>query len=199
MPKLSLPKERIKVVFLEGIHDVAVQAMRDAGYTNVHTYPKALPAEQLESVLSDTHFLGIRSRTNLNAQVLAKAPKLVGVGCFCIGTNQVDLKAAELAGVPVFNAPFSNTRSVAELVIAQIVFLMRGIPAKNAAAHRGEWLKTASGSYEARGKKLGIVGYGHIGSQLGVLAESLGMQVQYFDIENKLPLGNARARAELAE
>ena len=199
MPKLSLPKDRIKIVLLEGVHDVAVQSMRDAGYTNVQVYPKALPGDELERVLSDTHFLGIRSRTNLTAEVLGKAPKLVSVGCFCIGTNQVDLKAAELAGIPVFNAPFSNTRSVAELVIAQVVLLMRGIPAKNAAAHRGEWLKSATGSYEARGKKIGIVGYGHIGSQLGVLAESLGMQVQYFDIENKLPLGNAQARAELAE
>jgi D-3-phosphoglycerate dehydrogenase len=197
MTRLSLPKDRIRIVLLEGIHAVAGDVLRDAGYTNVESYPKALNPEHLREVVSNAHFVGIRSRTNMTAQVLAEAPKLVAIGCFCIGTNQVDLAAAERAGVPVFNAPFSNTRSVAELVLAQIVFLMRGIPAKNAAAHRGQWLKSASGSFEARGKKLGIVGYGHIGSQLGVLAESLGMQVRYFDIDNKLPLGNAQALPDL--
>ena len=197
MTKLSLAKDRIRVLLLEGIHTKAVETFQEAGYTNVTHHPKALPADDLRAELADAHFVGIRSRTNLTAQVLAGAPKLVGVGCFCIGTNQVDLAAAQRAGVPVFNAPFSNTRSVAELVIAQIVLLMRGVPQKNAAAHRGEWLKTALGSYEARGKTLGIVGYGHIGSQLGVLAEALGLRVLYYDIENKLPLGNAQVLTDL--
>ncbi len=199
MTRLSLAKDRIRVLLLEGIHAKAVQTFKDAGYTNVEHHPKALPANELKAALADAHFVGIRSRTNLTAEVLAGAPKLVGVGCFCIGTNQVDLSAAQLAGVPVFNAPFSNTRSVAELVIAQIVLLMRGIPEKNAAAHRGEWLKSATGSYEARGKTLGIIGYGHIGSQLGVLAEALGLRVLYYDIENKLPLGNAHVLSDLDE
>ncbi|MFK8017658.1 MAG: phosphoglycerate dehydrogenase [Gammaproteobacteria bacterium] len=197
MTKLSLPKDRIRVVLLEGIHPVATEALNAAGYTNVKAYPTALSGDALRDALADAHFVGLRSRTNLTAEVIGAAPKLVGAGCFCIGTNQVDLVAAELAGIPVFNAPFSNTRSVAELVLAQIVFLMRGIPAKNAAAHRGEWLKSATGSFEARGKHLGIVGYGHIGSQLGVLAESLGLRVSYFDIDNKLPLGNAQALPDL--
>ncbi len=197
MTKLSRPKNRIRFVLLEGIHPTAEQTLRDAGYTNVETLPGSLTGTDLKAALADAHFVGIRSRTRLTAEVLEDARLLVAVGCFCIGTNQVDLEAAELRGIPVFNAPFSNTRSVAELVLAQIVFLMRGIPAKNAAAHRGEWLKSASSSYETRGKTLGIVGYGHIGSQLGVLAESLGMRVLYYDIENKLPLGNAAARPGL--
>ncbi|NNF67223.1 MAG: phosphoglycerate dehydrogenase [Gammaproteobacteria bacterium] len=192
MSTVSLSKDLIQFVLLEGIHPVASEVLATAGYNNVKTFPTALPADQLKEALAGAHFVGIRSRTNINKEILAAANKLVAIGCFCIGTNQVDLEAAELAGVPVFNAPFSNTRSVAELVLAQIVFLMRGIPAKNAAAHRGQWLKSATGSFETRGKKLGIVGYGHIGSQLGVLAEGLGMQVSYFDVENKLPLGNAR-------
>src|SRR6202008_4900917 len=137
-------------------------------------------------------FIGIRSATQLGGEFFEKAARLTGVGCFCIGTNQVDLAAAQARGIPVFNAPFSNTRSVAELVLAEIILLMRGIPMRNAAAHRGQWLKTASGSREARGKTLGIVGYGHIGTQVGVLAESLGMQVVFFDIEMKLAMGNAR-------
>ena len=141
--------------------------------------------------------MGIRSATQLTAEVLARAPKLIGIGCFCIGTNQVDLECARSRGIPVFNAPFSNTRSVAELVLAEIIFLMRGIPERNAAAHRGEWLKTATGAREVRGKKLGIVGYGHIGTQIGLLAEGVGMQVSYFDIETKLALGNARAAPSL--
>ena len=197
MTKLSRPKNRIRFVLLEGIHPTAEPTLRDAGYTNVETLPGSLTGTDLKAALADAHFVGIRSRTRLTAEVLEDARLLVAVGCFCIGTNQVDLEAAELRGIPVFNAPFSNTRSVAELVLAQIVFLMRGIPAKNAAAHRGEWLKSASSSYETRGKTLGIVGYGHIGSQLGVLAESLGMRVLYYDIENKLPLGNAAARPGL--
>src|SRR6202008_4116111 len=138
-------------------------------------------------------FIGIRSATQLGGEFFEKAARLTGVGCFCIGTNQVDLAAAEERGIPVFNAPFSNTRSVAELVLAEIILLLRGIPSRNAMAHRGVWVKSASGSYEVRGKCLGIVGYGHIGTQVGLLAESLGMQVIYYDIETKLALGNARS------
>ncbi|MEM6639389.1 MAG: phosphoglycerate dehydrogenase [Pseudomonadota bacterium] len=197
MTQLSLAKDLIRVLLLEGIHGAAVEALRAAGYTNVTCHPKALSPSDLKDELATAHFVGIRSRTQLTADVLAEAKRLVGVGCFCIGTNQVDLAAAQQAGIPVFNAPFSNTRSVAELVIAQIILLMRGIPQKNAAAHRGEWLKSATGSYEARGKTLGIIGYGHIGSQLGILAEALGMRVIYHDIENKLPLGNAEVISSL--
>ncbi len=199
MSRLSLPKDRIKFLLLEGIHPVAKEALREAGYTNVESHPGSLTHDELVQAIADVHFVGIRSRTQLTADVLGAAEKLTAVGCFCIGTNQVDLDTAELKGVPVFNAPFSNTRSVAELVLAEVVFLLRGIPAKNAAAHRGEWTKSAANSYEMRGKKLGIVGYGHIGSQLGVLAEALGMQVIYHDIENKLPLGNASARNHLSD
>lgn len=197
MTKTSLSKDLIRFVLLEGIHPAAGELLAESGYTNVKSYPKALPVDELRDAIVNAHFVGIRSRTNISADLLAEAKKLVAIGCFCIGTNQVDLESAERAGVPVFNAPFSNTRSVAELVLAQIVFLLRGIPAKNAAAHRGQWSKSATSSYEARGKKLGIVGYGHIGSQLGVLAEGLGMQVSYFDIDNKLPLGNARSVGDL--
>ncbi|MEL7448995.1 MAG: phosphoglycerate dehydrogenase [Pseudomonadota bacterium] len=197
MTKLTLPKERIRIVLLEGIHSAATDALAKAGYTNVETLSHSLSGDALREKIADAHFLGIRSRTQLTSDVLNDARLLVAVGCFCIGTNQVDLAAAELRGVPVFNAPYSNTRSVAELVLAEIVFLMRGIPAKNAAAHRGEWLKSATSSFETRGKTLGIVGYGHIGSQLGVLAESLGMRVVYYDIQNKLPLGNASALPDL--
>ncbi len=191
MTQLSLRKDRIRFLLLEGIHPAANEVLSSSGYDLVDVHPKSLSGDDLRTALADVHFLGIRSRTQLTAEVLAAAPKLTAVGCFCIGTNQVDLRAAEARGVPVFNAPFSNTRSVAELVLAEIIMLMRGIPAKNAAAHRGEWLKSAADSYEVRGKKLGIVGYGHIGTQLSVLAESLGMRVRFFDIESKLPLGNA--------
>jgi D-3-phosphoglycerate dehydrogenase len=141
--------------------------------------------------VKDVHFIGIRSRTNLTDKVINAADKLVAIGCFCIGTNQVNLEAAAKRGVPVFNAPFSNTRSVAELVLGQILLLLRGIPEKNALAHRGIWKKSADNSYEARGKRLGIIGYGHIGTQLGIIAENLGMRVYFYDIENKLSLGNA--------
>ena len=193
MSKLSLPKEKIKVVLLEGIHDNAVHALNVSGYCNVDSYPGALDGVALREALSDAHIVGIRSRTRLTAQVVAQAPKLMAVGCFCIGTNQVDLSAAKMAGIPVFNAPYSNTRSVAELVLGETIMLYRGIPEKSAAAHEGRWLKTAKGAHEVRGKKLGIIGYGHIGSQLSILAEALGMEVQYFDIVNKLALGNAKA------
>jgi len=193
----SLDKRKIKVVLLEGVHPSAREAFEKDGYTNIFAHPKSLTGDALAAALQGAYFVGIRSATQLTADVLERAAKLIAVGCFCIGTNQVDLECARKRGVPVFNAPFSNTRSVAELVLAEIILLMRGIPERNAAAHRGEWLKTAAGSREVRGKKLGIVGYGHIGTQIGVLAESVGMQVSYFDIETKLALGNARPVASL--
>lgn len=192
MSQTSLGKTKIKFLMLEGIHDSAIEALARVGYTHVVCHPKALPEERLLEEIADAHFVGIRSRTQLTEKVLAQAPKLVAIGCFCIGTNQVDLGAAARMGIPVFNAPFSNTRSVAELVIAEMVLLLRRIPERTAAAHRGEWQKTANGSYECRGKTLGVVGYGNIGMQVGVLAESLGMRVIYFDIKSKLPIGNAQ-------
>ncbi len=197
MNTTSLAKSKIKIVLLEGIHASAREALDRDGYTNVVTHPKSLASDALAAALQGAYFVGIRSATQLTAEVLDRAPKLIGIGCFCIGTNQVDLECARSRGIPVFNAPFSNTRSVAELVLAEIIFLMRGIPERNAAAHRGEWLKTATGAREVRGKKLGIVGYGHIGTQIGLLAEGVGMQVSYFDIETKLALGNARAAPSL--
>src|SRR5205814_3208813 len=184
--------EKLKFVLLEGIHASAVDTLRDDGYTQVVTHPKALAGDALIEQVADAHFLGIRSRTQLTAAVLEQAPKLTAIGAFCIGTNQIELATAMRRGVPVFNAPFSNTRSVAELVLAQIIMLMRGIPQKNAVLHRGGWVKSAEGSYEVRGKTLGIIGYGHIGTQIGVLAEQLGMTVVFHDVEAKLPLGNAR-------
>jgi len=192
MAQQSLEKSKIKFLLLEGIHPSAVATLQQAGYSNIEEHPKALPNAQLKAAIADAHFVGLRSRTQLNQEVLAQARKLVAVGCFCIGTNQVDLKAATRFGVAVFNAPFSNTRSVAELVLAEAILLLRGVAQKNAAAHRGQWLKSASNAFEIRGKRLGIIGYGNIGMQLGVLAEGLGMQVQFFDVVNKLPLGNAR-------
>jgi D-3-phosphoglycerate dehydrogenase len=187
------------VVLLEGIHESAVDAFRADGYTSIELHKKALSGEALASALHGAHLVGIRSATQLDARALQAADRLIAVGAFCIGTNQIDVDAAELAGVPVFNAPFSNTRSVAELVLAEIILLLRGIPARNAAAHRGVWTKTAEGSHEARGKTLGIVGYGHIGTQVGLLAEALGMRVVFYDIEMKLELGNARQVATLDE
>ena len=189
--KFSLDKNKINVLLLEGIHQSAVNAFKEAGYTNVEYLKTALDGAELDQKIKDVHILGIRSRTNLTTEVLKKAKKLFAVGCFSIGTNQVDLKAAKNFGIPVFNAPFSNTRSVAELVIAEIIMLMREVPAKNAAAHRGGWLKAAQNSYEVRGKNLGIIGYGHIGTQVSILAESLGMNVFYYDIEKKLNIGKA--------
>ncbi len=195
--RLSVPKEKLKFVLLEGIHPWAVDALRQDGYTQVVTFPKALAGDELVRAIVDAHFVGIRSRTFLTEQVLDQATKLTAIGAFCIGTNQIDLRAAMLRGVPVFNAPFSNTRSVAELVLAEIIMLVRGIPEKNAVLHRGGWVKSAAHSYEVRGKTLGIVGYGHIGTQIGVLAEQLGMSTVFYDIETKLPLGNARQLATL--
>lgn len=190
---LSVPKSELKAVLLEGIHASALEALQQAGYTRIVTHAKALAGDELRAALLDAHFVGIRSRTQLTADVLQQAQQLVAIGCFCIGTNQVDLKEAARLGIPVFNAPFSNTRSVAELVLAQLIMLMRGIPEKNAILHRGGWVKSATDSYEVRGKTLGIIGYGHIGTQIGVLAEQLGMRVLFSDIEAKLPLGNAQA------
>ncbi|HOV20388.1 MAG TPA: phosphoglycerate dehydrogenase, partial [Ottowia sp.] len=199
MPKTSLDKSKIKFLLLEGIHPHAEEVLRGAGYSNIELLPKALEGDELRRKLADAHFVGIRSRTQLTAEVLAHAPRLVAIGAFCIGTNQIDLKAASQHGIAVFNAPYSNTRSVAELVLAEAVLLLRGIPARNAAAHRGGWLKSADNAHEMRGKTLGIVGYGSIGTQLSVLAEALGMHVIFFDVVNKLPLGNARQVHSLQE
>ena len=197
--KTSYPKQDIRVLLLEGVSATAVETFRAAGYSQLEIHDKSLPEDELKARIAEAHIVGIRSRTQLNAEVLAGAKRLIAVGCFCIGTNQVDLEAAELAGIPVFNAPYSNTRSVAELVVAQAVMLMRGIPQKNAQCHRGGWSKSAAGSHEVRGKTIGIIGYGHIGTQVGVLAEALGMNVIFHDIETKLSLGNARAAAGLGD
>ncbi|MEO9274552.1 phosphoglycerate dehydrogenase [Marinomonas sp. 5E14-1] len=199
MSNNSLDKNKIKILLLEGVHQSALDALNDAGYTNIEYHKTALAEDELIEKISEAHFIGIRSRTQLTAKVLEHANKLVGIGCFCIGTNQVDLDAASAKGIVVFNAPFSNTRSVAELVLGQLILLLRGIPAKNAACHRGGWIKSAVGSYETRGKRLGIIGYGSIGTQLSVLAESLGMEVCFYDIVTKLPLGNARQIKSLKE
>lgn len=195
----SYPKQDIKVLLLEGVSASAVESFHRAGYSQVELHTASLPDAELKEHIADAHIIGIRSRTQLTADVLERARRLIAVGCFCIGTNQVDLDAARKVGVPVFNAPYSNTRSVAELVIAEAIMLLRGIPQKNAACHRGGWAKSASGSYETRDKVLGIVGYGHIGTQVGVLAESLGMHVIFHDIESKLSLGNAHAVSSLDE
>lgn len=196
---VSFDKDRIRIVFLEGVHQNAIQCLQRQGYHNIETHQTALAGDELTAAIKDAHFVGIRSRTQLSAEVLQAATKLVAVGCFCIGTNQVDTQAAKRLGIPVFNAPFSNTRSVAELVLANIIFLLRRIPEKNAACHRGEWHKSATGAHEARNKVLGIIGYGHIGTQLGILAEQLGMQVIYYDVEEKLSLGNAAQMNTLPE
>lgn len=197
--KVSLDKSKIKFVLLEGVHQNALDALHASGYTNIDYYKKALDEAELIEVIKDAHFIGIRSRTHLTEKVLSHANKLIAIGCFCIGTNQVDLNAAKKRGIPVFNAPFSNTRSVAELVLGEMILLMRQIPAANAQVHRGLWNKSAVGSNEVRGKNLGIIGYGHIGSQLSVLAEAVGMRVFFYDTENKLPLGNAQQVASLDE
>jgi D-3-phosphoglycerate dehydrogenase len=197
-PRLSLAKSHIRVLLLEGVHDSALGWFGQSGYDNVTRLKTALEGPALIEALRGVHMLGIRSRTQLTAAVLDAADRLMAVGCFCIGTNQVDLQAARARGIPVFNAPFSNTRSVAELVIGEIIMLMRGIIARSNAAHDGKWDKSADGSFELRGKTLGIVGYGNIGSQLSVLAEAMGMRVIYHDIQDKLPHGNARPVATLA-
>jgi D-3-phosphoglycerate dehydrogenase / 2-oxoglutarate reductase len=195
----SYPRQDIKVLLLEGVSASAVESFQRAGYSHVELHATALPEAELKARIADAHIVGIRSRTQLSEDVLAQAKRLIAVGCFCIGTNQVNLTAARKLGVPVFNAPYSNTRSVAELVIAEAIMLLRGIPQKNALCHRGGWTKSASGSFETRDKVLGIVGYGHIGTQVGVLAEGLGMRVIFHDVETKLSLGNARAVSSLDE
>ena len=187
----SYPKEKINILFLENISDKAVQRFRQNGYTNVKKLSGALSEEDLIKEIKDVHLLGIRSKSKITSKVLDAAKKLQAIGCFCIGVNQVNLREATKKGIVVFNAPYSNTRSVAELVIAASIMLIRKIPDKNKAAHEGIWLKDSKGSYELRGKTLGIIGYGNIGSQLSVLAEALGMKVIFYDIETKLPLGNA--------
>ncbi|WP_295353814.1 phosphoglycerate dehydrogenase [uncultured Succinivibrio sp.] len=191
-PSLSLEKSKIKILLLEGVDPSAVDALNKAGYTNVEYQKKALDGQELLDAIENVHFIGIRSRTHLTAEVLQHAKKLIGIGCYCIGTNQVDLEAAAALGIPVFNAPFSNTRSVAELVTGEYLQLLRDIPARNALLHRGGWNKAATGCHEARGKTIGIIGYGHIGTQVGILAEALGLSVLFYDVENKMVLGNAK-------
>lgn len=191
-PSLSLEKSKIKILLLEGVDPSAVDALNKAGYTNVEYQKKALDGQELLDAIENVHFIGIRSRTHLTAEVLQHAKKLIGVGCYCIGTNQVDLDAAAALGIPVFNAPFSNTRSVAELVTGEYLQLLRDIPARNALLHRGGWNKAATGCHEARGRTIGIIGYGHIGTQVGILAEALGLSVLFYDVENKMVLGNAK-------
>ena len=196
---LSLQKDKIRFLLLEGLHDNALKVLEGAGYHNIENISHALDQDELIEKIKDAHFIGIRSRTQLTREVLEHAHKLIGIGCFCIGTNQVDLDAARDLGIPVFNAPYSNTRSVAELVLAEAIMLYRGIPEKNATVHRGGWGKSAINSHEVRGKTIGIVGYGSIGSQLSVLAESFGMKVIYHDVLTKLPLGNAVQVGSLEE
>ena len=191
MSRYSLDKDKIKVLLLEGVDPSAVETLNKAGYTNVEYLKKAMGKEELLEKIKDVHFLGIRSRTFLTYEIFAADHKLCAVGFFCIGTNQVDLEAARNRGIPVFNAPYSNTRSVAELVTGEYLQLFRTVPAKNALLHRGGWDKNAKGCYEARGKTIGIIGYGHIGTQVGIIAEALGLDVIFYDIENKLALGNA--------
>jgi D-3-phosphoglycerate dehydrogenase len=199
MSNTSLEKSKIRILLLEGVHQSAIDTLNAAGYTNIEYLTHSLAEEELVEKIADAHFVGIRSRTQLTEKVFEAARKLVAVGCFCIGTNQVDLQAATRRGIAVFNAPFSNTRSVAELVLAQAILLLRGVPEKNAKAHRGEWLKSAKDSYEIRGKKLGIIGYGNIGTQFSVLAESLGMDVYFYDVVSKLSIGNATQVGTLQE
>ena len=199
MGRYSLDKDKIKVLLLEGVAPSAVEEFNKAGYSNVEYLKGALDKEELLEKIKDVHFLGIRSRTFLTPDVFDAAKKLVAVGCFCIGTTQVDLKSATEHGIPVFNAPYSNTRSVAELVTGEYLLLLRRVPSKNAGTHAGKWDKNAAGCFEARGKTLGIVGYGHIGTQVGIIAEALGLKVIYHDIENKLSLGNAHQVGSLDE
>jgi D-3-phosphoglycerate dehydrogenase / 2-oxoglutarate reductase len=199
MKKYSLDKSKINVLLMENIHENAVRFFRENGYTNIECLKEALSGEELTEKLRHAHIVGIRSRTELKKDILEAAPKLLAVGCFSIGTNQVDIRAAKLLGIPVFNAPFSNTRSVAEMVIAECIMLMRGIPEKNALAHNRKWMKSVKNSVEVRGKTLGIIGYGHIGSQVSILAEGMGMNICYYDIEKKLSLGNAKPLSSLEE
>ncbi len=197
--KLSMPKDKIKVLLLENIHPNAIAHFSNHGYVTLETHKGALDSDALKEAIRDVHMIGIRSRTKLTAEVLDCAQKLMAIGCFCIGTNQVDLSAAQKLGIPVFNAPYSNTRSVAELVLGEVIMLARRIPEKSWSTHEGGWLKAVDGACEVRGKTLGIVGYGHIGTQLSILAEAIGMRVRYYDIVEKLALGNAQSCATLDE
>ena len=195
----SYPKEKIKVLFLENISEKAVQYFKHQGYTDVKKMTGALSEEELVKIIKDVHILGIRSKTFISKKVLDSAKKLQAIGCFCIGTNQVDMKACKQKGIAVFNAPYSNTRSVAELVIGSSIMLIRKIMDKNKAAHEGIWMKEAKGSFELRGKTMGIIGYGNIGTQTGIMAEAMGMKVKFYDVETKLPLGNAIAVKSIKE
>ena len=197
-PTTSLDKSAIKVLLLEGIHEQGFNAFINAGYENTTALTHALDEEKLIKALQDVKIVGVRSRTQLNERVLKACPHLVAIGCFCIGTNQVNLQVAQNLGIPVFNAPFSNTRSVAELVIGEMILLYRNVIDKNMLMHRQKWQKSAQGAHEVRGKTLGVVGYGHIGMQVSVLAEALGLNILFYDIENKLPLGNAKSCATLS-
>ena len=191
MPETSLDKSQIPFLLLEGVHSSAVEVLEASGYQNIDYVRQSISDEELKERIKKARFVGVRSRTQLTSEVLDAAQKLVAIGCFCIGTNQVDLSAATRRGIPVFNAPYSNTRSVAELVLGEAIMLLRSIPEKNALARQGVWKKSASGSHEIRGKKLGIIGYGNIGSQLSIMAESLGMEVYFYDVVTRLPMGNA--------
>lgn len=197
--KYSFPKEKISILLLEDVHPKAIEELKKCGYSNIETYSKAMTEDELIDKIKNVHILGIRSRTNVTKKVLDAANKLFCIGCFCIGTNQVDVDYARKLGIPVFNAPFSNTRSVAELVLAEIIMLMRGVHEKSLLLHNGGWSKSAKGSYEVRNKTLGIIGYGRIGSQLSILAESLGMKVIFYDIVKKLSLGNSKSCSSLYE
>lgn len=202
MPDLkttSYPKDKINILFLENISETAVKQFRDAGYTNVKKLSGALSEDELIQEIRNVHLLGIRSKTQITSRVLDAASKLQAIGCFCIGVNQVNLRSAREKGVVVFNAPYSNTRSVAELVIGASIMLIRRIVDKNIAAHNGIWMKEAKGSYELRGKTLGIIGYGNIGTQVSILAEAVGMRVRYFDVATRLPLGNAEPCRSIKE
>ena len=195
----SYPKDKIKVLFLENISEKAVQYFKHQGYSDVKKVSGALSEEELIKIIKDVHILGIRSKTFISKKVLDSAKKLQAIGCFCIGTNQVDMKACKQKGVAVFNAPYSNTRSVAELVIGSSIMLIRKIIDKNKAAHEGIWNKEAKGSFELRGKTMGIIGYGNIGTQTGIMAEAMGMKVKFYDVETKLPLGNAVSTKSIKE
>jgi D-3-phosphoglycerate dehydrogenase len=197
--RTSYPRTKIKILLLENISDSAVDEFTKSGYAEVRRLNGALTEDQLIKAVNGVHLIGIRSKTQITRKVIGAADKLLAIGCFCIGVNQVDLKAATEAGVAVFNAPYSNTRSVAELIIGLSVILIRKIAEKNEAAHKGVWLKDAKGSYELRGKTLGIIGYGNIGSQVSIMAEALGMNVVYYDVATKLPHGNAKQLRDLKE
>ncbi len=195
----SYPKEKVKILLLENISAEAVHAFTERGYTNITHLKRAMDEDELAAAVHDVHILGIRSKTQLTARMFDAAPRLLAAGCFCIGTNQVDMSAAMSKGIALFNAPYSNTRSVAELVIGAAIMLMRQVPLKNKYTHDGVWMKDAAGCHEVRGKTIGIAGYGNIGSQVSVLAESMGMHVVYYDVQKKLPMGNARAVGSMAE